>query len=298
MSNFCASGLPAGADGCLKDLASIKGIIIADESVSFASPSSFLSKEAWRVYIQESLLAAPFIVTTAEDTTDDPNVETSGRGLKSVSSNPPPSLLAYANSNYCDYASMVKNYDGGTYQAFFMLEDGSIMGQIVPESGVIKGFSCNVTARGKMLPQTENKQQAFRLYVNFEDAEEFTSGLVRSVVWDVKDLVDYMPTGTGLYITTAYAASDVVVQLNERCGTGLTGQTDVADWEILETNDLDTPVISAVAEDAAITGRYKITLEKGAAPAALAAGDWAVIRNKGLSTLVVEYVSDKLIVQA
>jgi hypothetical protein len=91
------------------------------------------------------------------------------------------------------------------------------------------------------------------------------------------------------------ASSDVDVQIDVRCDTGLEGLL-VADFVVLGSNQLDTPAVTAVVDND--NGSYTLTLEKLVVPEALAVGDFMVIQVQKKTGSVVDYASNEITVIA
>lgn len=89
-------------------------------------------------------------------------------------------------------------------------------------------------------------------------------------------------------------AGDIEVLVRERAGNTWTGKEDlvVADFEVVGSNHLDKPIISALVEVGA--GVYTLTPEKGDTPGALAAGDWIEVRVNQKTATVTNYLSNRV----
>jgi len=301
MSNLCSIGLPAGINGdCLKFPAPIKNILFADKSISFSSASDFINRNTWETKIQQDLTVfVPAELSSYEDTTDDPTINTNTFGKKYVVREGVPSMAAYFESNVCDYNELRAKFKGGTYQIFFILEDNTLMGRMA-DLGVVKGFTAAVHAIGGALPKLDAVENSFPVYINFKSTEEFEKRTVKDpVAWNPNiDLPAAMPSGLSMIQTVAYTAGDATVKVYERCGDAYASLSQTSEFEILGSNDLDTPAVTAIDDTDAASGIYVLTLQKGGTPANLDAGDYIRLRVKVTSGSDVTYLSNDIIITA
>jgi hypothetical protein len=232
-------------------------------------------------------------ITSYENTTDDPNVLTTAKTQKYVTNRPAPSALAYLDSNHCDYMDLVKELKGGHYGVIYYLEDGSYLCKR-DKTGNFKPFPARVTAINKGIPLPGDIANNYPLHIHHIDYDDFESAALIKPAWDIDDLILCIPAGLTIGQTSTCASGDVNVQINDRCGDGVTGFVS-ADFEELATNYLATPSITTVVDSGA--GAYTLTLTKGSA-ADIAAGDYMTFRVKKTVATVVTYLSNRITVVA
>ena len=276
----------------------IKNIIITSESAYFTSLADAASVVKWKAKLQTDLsVYAPMGINDYEPTTDDPNIVTMpATGRKVLTNTPVPSGIFRLMSNFCDYKELLNTFKGGVYRMFFVDSNGNIHGTIT-SAGYVRGFACNVNAVTKGMPLKEVANN-YSIWANFLNYDEFLASIMLSLSWSPTiELTENAPVGLSMIATGVYSATPgtIAVQVNTRCGSGYTGLTS-ADFEVLESNNLVSPAITTVTDSGA--GAYTLTIQKGTVPAALAAGDYVVIRVKKLATTVVTHLSFRLTINA
>ena len=297
--NECSPFLPQGINkSCLQDLKELKNIIATTESASFTSMANAASLSQWKAKLQTDLTVyVPLGINDYDPTTDDPNIVTMPvSGRKAVSNKPIPSGIFRLASNFCDYKELLSAFKGGTFRLFLVDANGNIFGTRT-SAGVVKGFACTINAITKGLPLKEIANN-YSLYVNFLNYDEFEQAVMISLSWSpTLELTEAAPVGLSIYATSTYSTTtgDISVQVNTRCGDGKTGLV-VADFEILESNGLVSPAVTAAVEVG--SGAYTLTVEKLAVPEALDAGDYVIIRVKVVVATIVTYISSRLTISA
>lgn len=302
MAEFCINSLPAGINSeCLKPLAPVKMVLLAAKGTSFTSDSDFVNKASWESKIKTLSVYAPASLSSYEPTTDEPTINTSALGKKYMVRKGVPSMRVFLDSNVCDYNEVVSKLRGGLYSVFFVLEDGTLMGRRT-SAGTVQGFTARINAAGAGIPIADAIENSYPVYINFTSIEEFETRIAKNPVgWmPAIDLPAAMPIGLSITATSAYASGDITVKIAERCGdayvdSGLTH----TDFEILGSNDLTVPAITAVDATGSASGIYVLTVQKSSGtPGDLAAGDFVVLRVKVLDSTLVTHVSSNLVVQA
>ena len=297
--NICSPFLPQGINkSCMQDLKEIKNILITTEGASFTSAANAASLAAWKTKLQVDLTAyVPLGINDYDPTTDDPNIVTMPvGGRKAVTNTPIPSAVFRLSSNFCDYKELMTAFKGGTFRMFFVDAAGAIFGTKT-STGVVKGFACTLNAVSKGMPLKEVANN-FTLYANFLNYDEFEAATIITLSWSpTLELTEAAPIGLTLSYAGAYSISPgtIAVQINTRCGDGLEDLV-VGDFEVLESNDLDTPAVTSIVDND--NGSYTLTIQKGSSPASLASGDYVVIRVKKVATTIVTYISGRLTVNA
>ena len=299
MGEFCGNKLPAGLNSdCLKTPAPVRNLIITDKTLSFASLSAFLNKSIWEGKVETDLSVwAAAELFDYDKTTDDASIETTAFNKKLVNRLGTPSMIAFFDTNVGDYNQLLATLKGGTYGVMFLLEDNTLVARDGGD-GLVKPFTCRITASGADIPLKETLANSYPAIVNFTSVSEFKKRLFKVPAWDVNEAILLaLPVGLDILAAGAFGAvaDEIEVQINERSGDAVTGLA-VADFEVTESNDLDTPAVTTVVDNG--LGSYTLTLEKGAVPASLDPGDYMVIRVKALTALVVDQISNELYVQA
>ena len=299
MSNVCESVMPAGLNAdCLVPLSQIRNAIILEKGTAFDSKGGFLNSATWETKIKQGLSVwVSAGLMDYEVTTDDANIKTSGLGKKIVTNAPIPSTVLYLDGNYCDYSQLRATLKGGTYDVIYVLEDGTLHARLKSD-GKYYGFGARVNAVGKGISGKGDLDMNFVVQINHLSYDEFSEGILLKPAWNPElVLAAAMPIGLNLSIVTPYsnATGVVVVRIHKRCGAAYLTMA-VADIEIVETNDLDTPVVTSVTDNS--DGTYDLLLQIKVVPESMAVGDYMILRVKELSGSDVVSVSNRQYIQA
>jgi len=271
----------------------VRHIILTSKSFTLGALSAAYSYATWKAAVDTNLTMFPLRgITSYENTTDDPNVLTTAKTQKYVTNRPAPSALAYLDSNHCDYIDLVKELKGGHYGVIYYLEDGSFLCRRSTK-GVFSGFPARVTAINKGIPLPGDIANNYPVHIHHIDYDDFENAALIKPAWDIDDLILAIPAGLTMWQTSNCASGDVSVQINDRCGDGVTGFVS-ADFEELSSNYLVSPSITAVTDSGA--GVYVLTLSKAASPVDIEAGDYITFRVKKTVATVVTYLSNRLTV--
>lgn len=294
MANACSAGLPAGQNkNCLKPPAAWENLLIADMDVEFENASAFLNVSIWTDFIKKTLKVFPASLSSYTNDTDDPNVTTSASGQKFMGKAGVPAMTAYLDSNSCDWNEMMNSFKGKSYQVFMIDEDGYISGRQTKD-GKIKGFTANITAYTKGVALLDDKENSFPLAIFFANYNEFENKVIKDPqAWDPNELIEEAPLGLKMYTLGAYNAGDIDVMIEERCNGVYSAITDQADFEVIASNMLDTPAVTAVDVTKAAQGIYTLTVQKGAVPANLDPGDYVIIRARKVTSGITDYISNR-----
>lgn len=290
----CIAYMPNGSVDTKCPLMPVRHIILTTKSFTLGALSAAYSFATWKAAVDTSLTMFPLRgITGYEPTTDDPNVATSPKGQKYITNRPAPSAMAYLDSNFCDYMDLVKELKGGHYGVIYVLEDGRIMVKR-DKLGNFKPFPARLTAINKGIPLAADSFNNFPLHIHHISYDDFESAAILSPEWDIDDLILAIPAGLTMWQTSAYSSGDITVQINDRCGSGVTGFV-VANFEVLGSNFLASPAVTAATDSGG--GAYELTLQKASSPVDLAAGDYITFRVKKTAT-VVTYLSNRVTVVA
>jgi hypothetical protein len=290
----CSVDLPGGINqNCQLSLSEIKNILICDKDVKFA----FTAKDTlanWTNLIKQSLTIYGVAgLVNYSPTTDDPNIITNAVSkTKSISNTPNPSFEFMLDSNVCDFKSLLNTLTGGVYGIFFELQNGAIQGwldQSGNETGYFKPYKVKLNAFTKG-GQEIDSNEAFKLYCFFTSYKQIQDQFYFEPTWDVSELLDAMPVGLNVVKTGAYSSGDIVVNIKTRCEDGYTGLVAADFDESTTKSNVSVPAVTAVTDSGG--GNYTLTVQKGASPANLAAGDYVYFRVKKLSGSDVTHVSD------
>lgn len=274
----CKNAYFAGWGTCKKLLQKTSGIALQLKGQTWTD-ATIIAAASWHTAIADDdssvRSALPFNILNLENTTDEVSIITSPLGHKFKESDPVPSAKVLLKIGMVDY-QWLHEHDGQEYE-FFPFFQGNSFWATRKADGTLKGFRCAVATVGGLPP--EDKMASFPLYVFFDDPEEFKNVVVVSPDnWRFSDLINYVPAGLNVRVTTAYAAG--VVNLNiTKVGTGdpYTGLV-VGDFEIMSSNATPTVVCTAVTDSG--LGNYALTIKKDndGTPANLAATDYVILQ--------------------
>ena len=294
MSGICDYSLAAGLNGsCEKFPSRIKNIILTDSAVKFTNVADFENINSWKLKIKQSLsIYVPKGLANAEDTTEDPTINTTALGQKFVVATGTPSAKIMLLSNPCDFNEAIAKFSGGNYGIFVVLEDGSMVGYI-NSAGEVLPFSASVFAYAGKMHEVSAVENAFQLLINYRNADEHKVRVYRKPTWNpMIELPLLMPNGLSIVQTSAISSGVVSVYIATRCGAGKTGLV-LADFEMLDTNKA-TLAVTTVTEVG--LGVYTLTFLAGVTPPA--AGEYLTLRVKKTVTSNVTDVSGNITLQA
>ena len=243
---LCRSGLPAGINlECLAYPSPVDNVIITDVDVSFTEATIKLLS-SWKTEVQVNLDAwIPSMIEGYEVTTDDPTINTTGMGRKTMVRKPPPSAVMYIRSNICDFAEVLSTFKSNTVRVFHVLADGTIHGYKDRNSSNVYGFKAEISAATKGVPVPDTIENAFPLYINYMNYSEFEQQYAFTPEWSViSELPPAMPQGYSLsFVSGTQATATVVVNVFEQCGDAVTGLA-TGDIEVIESTLTDDTVAS------------------------------------------------------
>jgi len=293
---------PSGINpDCVKYIEAAENIIIFDADKSFATVGAFQALEGHRVAIQEELKEyVPVGIKGYESTPGTLNKETSDfDGSSVVTYEGPPSVIMDLQTNPCDWGELMAQLTGGVFRiGFIMKKTGDVMVSVLAD-GRVKGFLANVYAMSPTLRPQGESFQSYKLSVDFQNVNEFRLfNLVDMPFNPTVELPTRMPLGLTMKTAGSYAASDINVTVYERCGDPYTGTLtveEITSYDSVTGLPIDSFSSSVVNNGG---GSYTLTLEKDAVPATLVAGDWVNIRVATKTSLVYDYVSGELLINA
>jgi hypothetical protein len=296
----CETPYFSGLGNCQKLLSKVVGIGITLKGTTFTD-ATFISASGWKAAIASSTPATRTAIVLPlkvyEKTTDAPGIETSNLGIKDITSTPPPSMVGYIDASACDYATL-HGLTGTKFDVVLFLADGTMVGTRTV-AGAIKGFRAILGTRGD-LPQADNAQQSYPVYVFFRTAQEFMNQVFSVPSLSLDDVLDYVPVGLTLVADSTFAASTGVVTLHVyKRGTteGKTGLV-LADITVLESNataPTQTTIVTEVGQ-----GVYTVTINEsiGATPGPLEAGEWVKLQVALIASTFITYQSNVLKITA
>jgi hypothetical protein len=294
--NQCTPYLPGGINkDCAIPLALVDKVFFCSKALEFTSIADALSISSWKAKIQTDL--SVYVIGGMYDyepSTKDPNIQELSSTQKLITDQPIPSAKIFLATNFCDYQETLRTLKGGMYSVIYLLRDGTFLAR-KNAAGKIYGFTASLTAITKGLPGKDLSQN-HPVWINHTSYKEFEAAVLLGPEWDMStELIQYMPIGLNIMTMSTVTAGVVSVQVNLRCGAGFAGLL-IADFEVLDSSGLTTPIVGVLVDNT--LGSYTITLQKGAVPAAIAAGDWMTIRVKRVAATIVSYISNRLYIQA
>jgi len=274
----CKNAYFGGLGTCTKLMQKASGLVLQAKGQTMTR-TTVLAASTWHTAIADDdsavRSAMPFPIWNMENTTDEVSIVTSPLGLKFKESDPVPSAKFLLKVGYVDYQWLLA-HDGQSYELFPFFQ-GNTFWATEKADGKLKGLRCSVATVAGLPP--EDKMMSYPLYVFFDDPEEFKNiVLVSPDNWRFSDLVNYVPVGLSMRVTTAFAAGVVKLYV-EKVGSGdpYVGLV-VGDFEIMSSNATPTVVCTACTDE--LLGNYALTVKKDndGTPANLAATDYIVLQ--------------------
>jgi len=276
-TNFCITNLPAGIDtSCFGFESPVKNIALVGVNQSFASIAAAKAKANWTTLIGSLAAYIPNGLASYEVKTADPKYNTTAFGKEFLVQESIPSANVMLETGGGDFSELLNTLKGGLYRVYFLLQNGSIKGTVDPD-GTFKGFLARVHAHTKGIQDHDAPEGFYPVALMFDDYEEFKTSYILNLSWNSsRELVAAMPFGLSITPMAAYdtGAGTQSVYITSRGGVAYPGLAQ-GDFKVLESN-VDTPAISSVTDNG--DGTYDLTVQKGSTPAALAAGDYVILR--------------------
>lgn len=275
----CKPAYFGGYGDCTKLLSKMSGGVIQKKGSTWTD-ADIITASKWHTVIADDdssvRNAIPLPIRNFVNNTDEMEILTSPLGHKDKGSDPIPSGILYLKVGKGDY-NWMHALDGKEFE-FFPFFQGGAFWSTRKADGNLKGYRCKLGTVDGLPP--EDRMNSFALHIFFDDPEEFKNTVVISPDnWRFSDLVNYVPVGLNIRVVTAFTAGVVDIYC-EKVGSGspMTGLSDAADWEIMDSNATPTVVVTAVTDSG--LGRYLLTIKKDndGTPANLAATDWIDIQ--------------------
>ena len=283
----CETGYFAGLSDVICKLGKINGIMLTDKGTTFTD-TTFETEATHHVAIASKTSASRnamvYPVINYEDTTDDVTIQTSNLNFKDTDGKPLPSMLLHLDVGVGDYQTL-KNLEGKLFDVVLFTDQMKQLGTRKTTISTIKGFRAKVAFKYG-LPKSDNGQLQYAMYVFFRAQNEFENLVFVNPDYSFADLVDFVPIGLDLRVTTIYNTTSgiVVVKATVRStGLGKTGLL-AADFEILESVcDLAPAVVTSLTDDG--LGYYSILIQDSTGtPANLIAGEWYKLQARDEDT--------------
>ena len=289
----CEIGTFAGLADILCKLGKVKGIQLTNKGTTF-TVATFVTEATHHLNIASKTLASRksmvYPLLSFEKTTDDITIQTSALGVKDKDGDPIPSALAYLDISAADYQTL-KGLENQWWDIILYTDQGRQFGT---QTGVnYKGLRAKIAFKYDLPPQ-DNAQTSYAMYIFFREADQFKNLAYAAPDYNFNDLLDFVPVGMKLEITTAYLieTSTVVVKVTKR-GTddAITG-LDAADFYVNASDG--TPVVSVVSITDNGGGSYSLLLQQNTAvtAAALTAGSYYILQAAQDDATYATYLSN------
>jgi len=272
-------------------MSEVIGVTLIKKGNTFTD-ATFIQSANWHTKVADlsaGMVALPLSIKRGfENTTPEVTFETAAStGFQEQTTQPVPSLKGYVDGSYCDYKTL-QGLNGHSFNVVLHLKDGSLYATR-DAALVIKGFRATVNTYFG-LPLAENRQQSYPIWINFEYMDEFEDGYVDNPDWTFRDILDFLPVGLNVKVTTRLTTTAVVKVTNRATGAGYEGLI-VGDWSVLSTNT-DNVTVSVCSDDG--SGVYTLTLVEDTAgsPTALDSGEWADVQATNDDATYITYVTN------
>ena len=270
----CETGYFAGLSDVICKLGKINGFMLTDKGTTFTD-TQFVTESVHHLGIASATTASRdsmvFPVLNYENTTDDVTIQTSNLGYKDTDGKPIPSALFHIDVGACDYQTL-KGLEGKLFDVILFTDEGKQIGARTSTLSTVKGFRAKIAFKYG-LPPSDNGQLQFAVYMFFRSQSEFENVTYASPSYSFTDLVDFVPVGLTVRVTTAYVTgtkTTVVMVTKRSTGLGHIGLA-AADFEILESTGEATVSVVSFTDNG--LGSYDLVIQNGSS-AALASGEW------------------------
>jgi hypothetical protein len=288
----CETGTFAGLSDIICRLGKINGIQLVKKGTTFTE-ATFAAEATHHLNIASKTLAERismvYPIFSFEKTTDDVTILTSALGIKSMDGNPVPSGIANMEISAADYQTL-KGLENQWQEIILYTDERKQIGYQV--GGVYKGLKAKIAFKYD-LPE-DDPQTSYKMYIFFRSSDQFKNLAYAGADYGVGDLIDFVPVGMKLEITTPYVTgtSTVVVKVTKR-GTGdAVLSLTAADFGIVDSDGL--PVVSVVSITDNGGGSYSLLLQADTAgvPVALTAGKYYILQASQSDATYATYLSN------
>ena len=279
----CSTFYPSGLGACKAFREKVIGTLIVEKGNAMSVANSKLLASWTTLFADKTAgVKAIYVPFTRgyQNNTAEPTITASNLGYSEKTFDSPPLIKGMGTMSYADYKTFF-GADTKEFDFFLVLRDGSLEGTLT-STGTIKGY------RGTMFvtynAPIDNVQEAFPFTISFQDITEWKEASTTVIPqFSVTDLLDEIPVGLNVEVTTAYAVGgDVTVKVTKRneSKSPYAGLTTTAKWEVLFVSaDLDVDV-TAVDATSAAQGIYILTIQKDSSSSAADLTDDVIIRGE------------------
>ena len=298
----CTNSYFNGWGECASLLEKTNGGILQKKGATAWTDATIQSEAAWKEVLSAVLdatrdaIALP--VLYFENTSDDVEILTSPLGKSSIGSKPIPKGVIYLDASLCDYKYLHSLED--SWFEFFPHFQGNTSWATRKSDGTLKGFRCKLGFKAGMPP--EDKNQSFPVYIFFDSYNEFEEVVVidnDELGYD--DLLNYVPVGMNMRVSTAYAATSVDLKIEKRGSGDAPATLAIADFSVLKDNTGLVVTVDTVTDNG--NGSYTLVITKMVLPTTattLAAGEYVILQAHDAiaSTAYLGYLSNAIKITA
>lgn len=259
----CPTFYPSGTAECQKLRGKYAGFLILFKGNSVAAATA-AALAGWKTLLAgKSAGVQAFYVDAGNgyaNNTGDPERSTAAVGGTTKTYDPPPELVAFMDSSYCDYVNMY-NADNKNFLIIPVLPNGNLEVKQKTD-GSFAGCEAKLSIR-RNLSRPDALQESYPVYIDYRNAADLDNVGVLVTDFDLDDLAGSVPVGLSMRIVTAYTAGVVLVEVVKRCTSEpKIDLTAAANYEILSqalgSSDTDLAITPA---DGGV-GRYNLTIKK------------------------------------
>lgn len=286
--------MPGGINAdCDKAIGSMKVPIITRPDAKWTDRIDFINTESWRVKIQEDLsVYVPRPIQGSENTPSEVVNETTGFGKQVTTRATPGSIIAFFESNSCDFNELMESLNGQVFRVISFTENGRLhaMGE---QDGSVRGFEYQLFAVPMGPRGQDNLTQQWRVQMNAVNVEQFRQTIVVDSPRSARSLLEWMPAGLTAVENTPYDTGTgiQIMNVSKRCEPNVI-EIDVLTGEVV---DLGTEVAPVITPTSNTDGTYDVLID---APSLthLAEGEWIKYRLVKLNGLIFEKISNTILV--
>jgi len=294
----CKPGYFNGWGDCASLMEKMEGGILQEKGATAWTAATSVASASWQTVLADddstvrNALALP--VLSFENTTDDVEVITSPLGKSSIGGKPIPKGVIYLDASVCDYKTL-HDLEGKWFEFIPFFQGGSHWMTGSSDAVITyKGFRCKIDTRAGMPPEDPN--QSYPLYIFFNSYSEFENvSLFSDYDWSYDDLLNFVPAGLDVKVTTAMSSGMTVFLVTKRgSGDFMTGLDQVGDWEIMKSNAEPVVATTVVTENG--QGSYDVTIKEdsGGTPANIPGTEYAIVMCHDDDATNLTYVSHQI----
>ena len=285
--NSCGAFVSSGLSRCNGRYQPPIGIVISEVGVEYTSAElATLAKRKTNMSLNTGIKSLYFPISGLNDTTDEPNTETTNTGIKNIWNYGIPSIEVFMDRAFDDYRTLWA-MNNTLVEVEIITADRFAF--VTPVSnGKYKGFRAQMFMQPGM-PKFETGNEAHKISINFKDISEWQNLDALPLNYSASEIEGLMPVGVNLRADAAYDGSSGGIVLQATLRGGAVGYAGLDTWTVKGVSKgLANVVVTAVA---GTDGSYTVTALKNTTDK-LVDGDYVIVQGAKVVSTYATYLTN------